>query len=220
MSNFASDTLSLLDPQTGRLVVAPSPSGGQGLALTLNGGIPTSLLGSTIGTSFPTNPTPGDGYIYVADSTNGVLWQFRFYKPAGATGYWAFVGGPPLYAEVATSESTTSGSYTDLTTVGPTITLPFAGNYRIDFGAAILPTAAGSAGAIGLSIGGSGIASGDAAMGTATTGSPATNYMHVSRSRVKTSLAATTVKAKYISFFAAATITYQDRWIAVTPVKK
>lgn len=43
MSNFATDTNSLLHPKTGVLNVAPNPSGGQGMALDPRGHLPENL---------------------------------------------------------------------------------------------------------------------------------------------------------------------------------
>jgi hypothetical protein len=48
----------------------------------------------------------------------------------GGSGAWAVMGGP-LYAEVMTSQTTTSATYVDLATVGPSVTIPAAGIYDI-----------------------------------------------------------------------------------------
>jgi hypothetical protein len=44
---------------------------------------------------------------------------------------WVKIGGPPLLATVATAETTASTSYTDLATVGPSITVPLSGDYYL-----------------------------------------------------------------------------------------
>lgn len=50
-----------------------------------------------------------------------------------AAGVWVYLGGTPLVAEIQsnTSETTTSTSYVDLTTVGPQVTVPRAGDYLV-----------------------------------------------------------------------------------------
>lgn len=64
---------------------------------------------------------------------------------------WEFVGGPPLMAtEVATSQSTTSTSYTDLATTGPDVTVPLHGVYQAEFGC-LISTASGGQGWMSLS---------------------------------------------------------------------
>ena len=69
----------------------------------------------------------------IVDATNRVLWTFR-YNAAGGTYKWEFLGGPPLTAHVATSEAVTT-SWQNLTTDGPSITTPLAGDYIVQAGA-------------------------------------------------------------------------------------
>jgi hypothetical protein len=79
--------------------------------------------------SLPSSPYDGQEIYYSADPTNGVIWHLR-YRSASAPPYkWELVGGPPLTAEVATFESTSSAFPVDLATVGPSITIPLAGDY-------------------------------------------------------------------------------------------
>lgn len=102
-------------------------------------GRPRAQLGALGGmvpvvTSLP--PLPHDGMVvdYVADSANGVVWRFRYRSSAPSSYKWEFVGGPPLAGSVVTSQSTTSTSYADLATVGPSVSVPFAGDYVCSFG--------------------------------------------------------------------------------------
>ena len=85
----------------------------------------------TSGTSLPGTPMDGQLYDYVADSTDGVVWRFRYRAASASTYKWEFVGGSPLTEIVASNESTSSTSYTDLATAGPSITVPLAGDYII-----------------------------------------------------------------------------------------
>jgi hypothetical protein len=91
-------------------------------------------------TSLPGSPVDGQHIIYVADATNGVLWPLRYNAGSASAYKWEFVGGSPLTAEVATTENTASTTYADLTTVGPQVTIPLAGDYLITGGIIAGPT--------------------------------------------------------------------------------
>lgn len=92
-------------------------------------------------TSLPSSPVDGQEVYYAADATNGVIWHLR-YRAASSSSYkWEFIGGPPLTDYIATDQSTTSGTFTDLATAGPTITLALAGDYVIQLEVMITPHA-------------------------------------------------------------------------------
>lgn len=61
-------------------------------------------------------------------------WTFRYNASSVSTFKWEFIGGPPIIALVATSNSTNSSTYTDLANVGPGVTIPRTGVYTIVFG--------------------------------------------------------------------------------------
>jgi hypothetical protein len=75
---------------------------------------------------------PDEVYLEV-DSANGIQWHLA-YESGEPTYKWRFIGGPPMRATVATSEATSSTTYVDLTTVGPSIIAPRAGEYDISHG--------------------------------------------------------------------------------------
>jgi hypothetical protein len=106
---------------------------------TLAASIDAQLL--TTVTSLPGSPVDGQRCLYLADATNGVVWDLRYRSASGSTFKWEFVGGGDLTATVATQESTSTGAFADLTTVGPSITVPLAGDYLVRFGARIGPQA-------------------------------------------------------------------------------
>jgi hypothetical protein len=125
-----------------------------GQVLAWNGSIwaPSSAAGPGYGTSLPGSPSDGQEYILV-DSTTAPTWRWRLrYNSANSGSYkWEFVGGTPAYAAVTAYQSTTSSGYVDLTTVGPSFTLPRAGEYEFWFGAdAAYNGTAGSGGRIEL----------------------------------------------------------------------
>jgi len=87
----------------------------------------------TPSTTLPANPSNGQQAILV-DSTSAPT----YFEYSTAAAKWLFIGGSPATAKVDTSETTTSASYTDLTTVGPSITVPRAGTYEISGGCGII----------------------------------------------------------------------------------
>lgn len=86
----------------------------------------------TYGTSFPSSPKDGDIHVLVDSTTAPAYqWQFRYNANSSHSEKWEFIGGSPARAFIATEESTTSTSYTDLTTVGPSVTVPYKGLYLV-----------------------------------------------------------------------------------------
>lgn len=87
-------------------------------------------------TSLPSNAIDGQEVRYLADNTNGVVWNLRYRAGSSSSYKWEFIGGAPLYNLVSPTsfESTTSGSYVDLATVGPSLTVPLAGDYDVSIG--------------------------------------------------------------------------------------
>lgn len=83
------------------------------------------------GTSLPGSPKDGEEYDYVASSTAGVIWRFR-YRAASSSSYkWEFVGGSKLQTTFAGDITTESSSGVALTG-GPSIVIPLSGNYSLD----------------------------------------------------------------------------------------
>lgn len=64
-------------------------------------------------------------------------WMLRYNAGSASAFKWEFIGGAALDNEVATEEATASAVYVDLATNGPTITVPFAGDYLVTAGAYI-----------------------------------------------------------------------------------
>jgi hypothetical protein len=96
----------------------------------------------TLVSSLPVSPVDAQEIHYLADATNGIVWHLRYRSASASSFKWECVGGRPLWAQVATAENTGSASYVDLTTVGPSVTLPLAGDYDIGFSAALSPDSA------------------------------------------------------------------------------
>jgi len=95
---------------------------------------PVSTLPVGYGTTLPSAPVNGQEHILV-DSLTAPSYQWRFRYNAGASGpyKWEFIGGAPATHNINTAETcATSGSYQNLATNGPLITLPRAGDYRAE----------------------------------------------------------------------------------------
>lgn len=73
----------------------------------------------------------GDEVYLEVDAANAVQWHLRY---LAATTSWRFLGGPPLFTFISTSEAPGStGAWVNLATSGPTITLPRGGTYDYEF---------------------------------------------------------------------------------------
>lgn len=99
-----------------------------------------SLSGtSTVVSSLPSSPIDGQIIDYIADSTNGIVWRFR-YRSASTSSYkWEFIGGPAAYSYVGPNDYNGSRqtintlAFGDLATVGPSFVTPFAGDWDCSF---------------------------------------------------------------------------------------
>jgi hypothetical protein len=171
-----------------------------------------TIAGGGFGTTLPGSPSDGDEYNYIADATNGVVWRLKYKTSLAA---WCFEGGPPLYAEVATAQTRSASTYDNLTTTGPTVTLPaLAGDWDIEHGFSIsaLSGALGATPArMSYSIGASAAVDTDYTYGLARS-----SY---SRYQRKTGLAASIALVGKYASDGTVTVTFENRWIAVTPVK-
>ena len=142
----------------------PGPTGPAGPAGPAG---PTGATGATgapgtpapavaYGTSLPASPTDGQEAILV-DSTSNPSYQWRFrYNAGSSSAYkWEFIGGDPARSYVSYAESTTSTGYVPLTTTGPSLTLPRAGEYGVRWGANTYNVTPGYSTQMGLFLNGS-----------------------------------------------------------------
>jgi hypothetical protein len=91
-------------------------------------------------TDLPVAPTDGDEIRFLADGDAGVVWHLRYRAKAPSDYRWEFIGGSALLDVVATDEAISSGYsvYKDLGTVGPSVTIPLDGEYRLRLGVRIM----------------------------------------------------------------------------------
>ncbi len=166
---------------------------------------------TAIGTTFPGSPTDGQEFCYLADSTNGVVWRFKYRSGSASTYKWECIGGLPLFSEVLTDESTTSTTYAALATAGPSVVAPLAGDYDVRIGG--LQYNVNTNGYMSYDIGVTGAVDNDAMIQGSGGGSQTG-----SRLRRKTALSAgTNLVAKYKTI--SGTMHWQTRWMEVKPVR-
>jgi hypothetical protein len=179
------------------------------------GAAPVTQPTVTYGTTPPASPNDGDRWIFPADSTNGVMWEFRFRAAAG-TYPWEFVGGAPLSQQIATSESTaTQNTWLDLTTDGPKITVPRAGDYHAQFASQCSHNAANSIIVTGPAIGTNPSAFYAHSIGNPTAG-PAPSVS--GRDQFLGVASGAVIRLRYYNA-TAGTANWSYRQIAVTPVR-
>jgi len=173
--------------------------------------------GSTppIVTALPANPQFGDVVTYIADATNGVAWNLQY--DATGTYPWKFIGGAPLLNTVAASEATANPSYVALTTAGPQITVPVAGDYDVLIGCNFNGGAGNDIpGVMSFLVGGTAASDSDAVwISTRGPGFDST----ISKPSRKTGIAASTaLVARYKSPVSAGMI-FSQRFMRVTPIR-
>lgn len=118
---------------------------------------------------------PHEGFQVVYDTgTAGVRWSLVYDTSDGTTYPWLYVGGAALRAtNTGTSMTTTStAAYVDLSTVGPTLTAPLAGEYEVEAWAQAQNDTAAALGTMALKIGAAATSDTNAVRGQA----PAANY--------------------------------------------
>ena len=80
--------------------------------------------------SLPSNAIDGQEVRYLADNTNGIIWNFRYRAGSPSSYKWEFIGGSPLLGYVASvGQQTTTGTWQNLS--GPSATIPLAGDYDL-----------------------------------------------------------------------------------------
>jgi hypothetical protein len=172
-------------------------------------------------TALPTGtgiPFDGQEVFFLADATDGILWHARYRAASPFASKWDVLEAMPWVKYVATQQSLppTDALYHDLTTVGPQLTIPVVGDYRIDHGAVMLSGAADSAWA-SVKFSATEASDADAARAVQVSTAPGLPFSAPERT-VKTIAAGTVVKQRYRNG-GAQTATWQDRWLRVTPLR-
>jgi hypothetical protein len=176
-------------------------------------------LAGIVGTSSTPPGSPVDGMIWrlPADATNGIYWWFM-YDSSQTTYKWVAMPSTPLMHEILTDEATsaTHTVYQDLTTVGPTITVPRSGDYLADFGAQLYNVNATTGAVAALKRGGSATSDSDAIFMLST---GASQYSSPARSiRLNALTASDVVKMQYKAG-GAFTAHAARRWLKIRPIR-
>lgn len=163
-----------------------------------------------------------DGKIVDAlvDLSSGVVWRFRYTPIQGVQNPWTFVGGPGLRGEVDAVESTGSNTWTDLTTIGPRVYAPFAGDFDIAYGyqasgftgnnnvAQVIPWDMTSSVAFGNSLN----------IETDATGGN-TNLDSSKTVRATGIAAGDEIRLRYQLYGDVGPVSFANRWMSVTPIR-
>ena len=169
-----------------------------------------------IHTSLPASPVDGQEIRFLADAANGIVWTLR-YRAASSSAYkWEFVGGSELSSEAAGHVEATA-SFASLG--GPSIVVPLAGDYMIEWGGRLYNSNAAGA---------------DARMAVFIAGVQGSMLNHFQGSLATSiTIAASNDarKAKALAVAAAATLecryagvgggvgAFEDRWMSARPVR-
>lgn len=163
-------------------------------------------------------PADGDEVYLVADSSTGTIWHFRYNAGSSSAYKWEFLGGPALYSNITPQEQIgTSGSLVDLTTVGPSITLPRGGNYYLSWGASSEGTVSRDV-TIAPTKGGTRVAGIDLLIYSRITSEMLLPGSMESPTNVTLS-ASDVVKLQYQSNATGANESFLNRWLSIRPIR-
>lgn len=198
------------------------PSGPQGVVGPAGPTGPTGVQGvrGPAGTPqrvtvLPSGPLDGDEIVFVADAANGVLWHLRCNAASASPYKWEFVGGAPLFSEVAASQSVSVSAYSDLTTPGPAVTLPLSGDYIVAHGARMYSDQNNGEAWMSYAVGATAASDVD---GINHYNPSAVYAMAEAMERRRNSQTGVTLTAKYRRG-AAGAASFEKRWMRATPVR-
>lgn len=196
-----------------------------GAAWTLvSQGRPRISTATFVAAPFSTVPYDNQEVTVVVDATNGVEWTFKYNSGSASAYKWeSLASNTPLQASVTTDEaSTANATWSDLTTVGPSIVLPLSGDMDFDE-FALQYNGSGDVSAIAAKFGASAVVNTDraGALSPGATGSSALGAVSIARSNMRrTGLASgTTVKMQYYQNNNANPTNYLQRTIGCRPVR-
>ena len=184
--------------------------------------IEAGIYDSSVGrsTTFPASPVDGEMHVYPADTTNGIMWHFMY---RSAPNDWEFIGGSPLYAVVETSETMTGTAYADLATAGPSITIPFNGDFLLSWGAHMFNASSVAwVHYAAVKFGGAATSDNDSVQVQGPNPGASNAGASVSRQKAYTGLTATTVlKLQYKNLWGSGTPTgnFAKRFLNVIPIR-
>jgi len=163
-------------------------------------------------TTLPGSPTDGQQAI-LTDSTTAptYAWLLQWSSTASK---WYCLGGSDAYSQVLTDESNGGSGFVDLTTVGPSITVPRAGLYAISWSCEGNAAAAGNGWRAAVKLGAAATSLNE---GCGLSGTGTATWFAACRTNMQRTLAASdVVKLQYDP--TGATAHYRSRNLAIRPV--
>ena len=96
----------------------------------------------SIVSALPGSPVDGQIIYYqnAAMAALGIVWPLRYRAAASGSYKWEAVGASPWWAEIKAQQDAAVGSaYVDFATAGPSITVPLAGDYVLEYSCFVSP---------------------------------------------------------------------------------
>jgi len=174
-------------------------------------------LSPTYGTTLPANPVDGQEHILTNSVTAPAYqWRLRYNTQSTSAYKWEFVGGCPGTVFVPANETAlTTGAWHDLTTMGPSFTVPRTGDYIVAASSIINPT-----GGVDQTAGFIGVARGASSPSEAQGGAANTSARYGNGAISPIRMADVTGELRLRYFVAVAGPTYfYNRALSVTPVR-
>jgi hypothetical protein len=172
----------------------------------------------TLVTSFPGSPANGEVILYTDSLTAPTyIWMLQYNSGISDSNKWVFIGGASIQAETQTDGGVESqdniSTYSNLTTTGPSITVPRTGVYYVEIGADAVTNGGSPTAFMSYSIGASAASDNDRVRLGGNT--------HSMRSKRKTLTASDALVAKYKngSGNPGWITNYTNRWMRLTPVR-
>lgn len=165
-------------------------------------------------TSLPSNAIDGQEVRYLADNTNGIIWNFRYRAGSSSAYKWEFIGGPPIGSLNTGSQSVAANTGT--VTASPSLSIALPGDYRVDYGG-LTATGTGTGGqyaVIAPAYGGVSLGQ-DHEIGAAGN----TSYVTCAASRSFTFATANTLALNHRVDVSAGTSFFLRRYIRITPIR-
>lgn len=169
---------------------------------------------STMAGGPPGSPADTDIWVATAVDANGTRWVFQYNAGSGSANKWEFIGGPPVCAGITTPQGANfGGSWGDLGTVGPTVTLARAGDYHVMARGSV--QAGVSVDQLALGIANGAVAPSSPFASTSTL--PGTYFAEQVVAGTLSYPAGATPRVRYLG--GSQTNTWSNRFLAITPIR-
>jgi hypothetical protein len=179
------------------------------------GTAPIRTTASPISGGPPAAPSDGDIWIAYNVDANGTVWQFRYNAGSSSAYKWEFIGGPSARVAILTNENTTTtGAWVDLATVGPSFVVARGGDYLCEYFMDSSHTITNGKMQAGISVGATAAVDNGGVYGPVATG-----FNSVARKSLVTGVAASgELRVRYYNLLAG-TLSALNRQLYVTPVR-